>query len=489
MKRKSELKYLLVVLCIMSLGLFLVYLSRIDRDIAMILLTVDSIKDISGSFPSLFPDILYIPCYVGLFLLMHLYLRVKLPEADPFILPVVGVLSGVGLVMILRLSPDLAWSRNEAIQSILRHNPEASIKDNVLTLAQLGIKQFVSLVIGILAMIIAINVFNQRVFSWISSKKYFWVFLSAMLIIMTLLFGTEVNKRSLWLFGFQTVELVKLLVLFFISAYIYEKGKGIVIYQQAGYRAWLSYAGPFVAMWFFALIPLFVQRDLGPTFLIFIVFLLMFYFAGNRNIVTIAFIVLIGIIGYVSYKVGYPSVVHERFNAFFDPFGRSESMSRVLWSISSGGIFGSGIGYGQPYRIPVVQSDFNFAAIVEEMGFIGGISVVLCYVIFVHRCYRISQQTANIYKRSLVCGITVMIGLQAFTIICGNLGVIPMTGITLPFVSYGGSSMIINFLLIGIILATGFPLSVTTISSPAFTFNKYSLSDVFNLEIAAVFIN
>jgi cell division protein FtsW (lipid II flippase) len=452
MQRKKEIRYLIPILSVICMLFFLTYLSFIDKNITYLLITKDGTLDISDYFLNLFPNVIYGILFSALFLLVHLYLRIKLPEADPLILPAVALLSGIGAILLFRLSPELASSRNEAIQSILSNNPDAYVKNNVLTLAQLGMKHFIFVVIGTLVMIALINLSNKRTFSWFSSKKYFWVFLSAIFIATTLLFGKEINERRLWLFGFQTVELVKVMMLFFIAGYIYEKGKGIYTYRNTGFSLWLQYAGPFVAMWFFGLIPIFIQKDIGPTFLIFIIFLFMLYYAGTRNKVVILFLLLVVAVGCISYMIGVPSIVRERFDMLFDPFGQSESMSRALWALSSGGIFGTGIGYGQPYRIPIVQSDYNFAAICEEMGFLGGIAVVFCYVIFVHRCYRISQKTANIYKRVLVFGIAALIGLQAFTIICGNLGIIPMTGITLPFVSYGGSSMIVNFLLTGIVL-------------------------------------
>lgn len=158
------------------------------------------------------------------------------------------------------------------------------------------------------------------------------------------------------------------------------------------------------------------------------------------------------IAGYVSYRYGIPKIVAERVDKLFDPFGMSENLSRVLWSISSGGIWGSGIGYGEPFRIPVVQSDFNFAAICEELGLIGAVTVVLAYAVLVHRCFAIATAEDNLYRKTLVVGIGVLIGVQAFIIISGNLNAIPLTGITLPFVSYGGSSMIVNFFAAGILL-------------------------------------
>lgn len=453
MNLKFDTKYIIFVLMILSLGFSLVYLSHLERNIPSVLKTREGLLDISYYFLTPFPNLIYGPAIMAFFLVVHLYLRTRFPSADPFIIPAVAILSGIGLIMILRLSPDLAYFRNEAIQYFLGRYPDAVIRENVHTLAKLGMKHFIFVATGIFVMFISIIIFNQRVFSWLSSKKYLWVLASVLLIFVTLLFGTKINERRLWLFGFQTVELVKLLIVFFISGYFYEKARGLMMYRNNNFKAWVNYGGPFVFMCFFAVIPIFIQRDLGPTFLIFLVFLLMFYYAGNRNLITALFVVLIITGAYVSYETGFPSIVRQRFQMMLDPFGKSESIARSLWSISSGGILGSGIGFGEPYRIPEVQSDYTFSAICEEMGFIGGVAVIFAYVILLYRCFRISSKTDNSYKKILVICIATFMGMQAFIIICGNLGVIPMTGITLPLVSYGGSSMIINFLMIGIVIS------------------------------------
>ncbi len=452
MKRNTELSYLLPVLLVISLGFLLLSAGHADRSLTDSLITKDGPLDISAYSLAVFPNSLYPAFFVLSFILLHVYMRVRLPESDPFILPTVAFLAGIGLIMMLRLSPDLAITRNEVILSVIARNPDAQIRNNVSALLQLGQKQLFFSIAGILALIISINVFNDRVFARISSKKYFWVLLSVVLIIATLLFGTKINGKRLWLFGFQTVEMVKFLMVLFMASYIYEKGKGISIAGTTGLRSWPLYGGPFLVMCFFALTPLFIQGDLGPTIVIFAVFILLFHYAGNRDFITLLFVLIIFAVGYISYKSGFPHIVRERFDMLIDPFGRSESISRVLWSISSGGLWGSGIGYGQPYRIPEVQSDYNFAAICEEMGLMGAISILLAYAVFIWRCFKIASKTENIYKKTLVTAIATMIGVQSFIIISGNLNSIPMTGITLPFVSYGGSSMMMTFLMTGIVL-------------------------------------
>jgi cell division protein FtsW (lipid II flippase) len=451
MKRNQELKYLLWVLLFVSIGFLLLSEALLDRDI----LTAAAERGISSFTSPLFNCISnpYIPLsFVTVFLLFHVYLRVRLPEADPLLLPAVALLTGVGLIMMLRLAPELAIARSDALEAIQASRPGLAVKNNVQTLALLGIKQSFFVITGILAAIAAINLFNDRFVSRISSKKYIWVVLSVLLILATLCFGSEINGKRLWLFGMQPVEGVKLLMVLFMAGYMYEKGKGITTVGRMNCASWFTYGGPFIIMCLFALAPLLIQGDLGPTLLLFIVFILLFQYSGNRGAVTCVFVALLGIAGYVSYRLGYPPIVRDRFDIVLDPFGTSENMSRVLWSISSGGFWGTGIGYGQPFRIPEVQSDFNFAAICEEAGLAGGLAVVLAYALFIQRCLRIAFATTGAYKKTLVVGIATLFGVQSFIIIAGNLNCIPLTGITLPFVSYGGSSMIISFIAAGIVL-------------------------------------
>lgn len=451
MKRAIERKNLLVALLIVCLGLLLLSSSLAERAVNTNLVTHEGTLDISRYCFHLFPNGLYAALFVALFLIAHAFLRWRLPQADPFILPVVALLCGIGVIMAFRLAPDLAIVRNEAITTMLNRNHDAPVSRNVLILAKLGVKHIYLIAVGLLAMI-APSFVSQQGFSRLSSKKYLWVLLSALLICLTLLLGDKINGKRLWLFGFQTDELVKLLMVLFMAGYIHERGKGIAIFGRDNIRVWAQYAAPFMVMCFFGLIPMVLQGDFGPTFLLLVVFLLMFHYSGNRRLVTLLFILLIGIVGYVSYKTGYPSILHERFDMMLDPFGRSESLSRVLWAVSSGGMFGSGIGYGQPQRIAEVQSDFSFAAVCEEMGFVVAASIILAYAVLLIRCFRIAADTKNTYMKTLVIGIATMIGVQVFIIIAGNLGGIPLTGITLPLVSYGGSSLIINFLMIGIVL-------------------------------------
>ncbi len=451
MNRAIELKWLFRISFVLGLGFFILRTAFIHRGLPIILSTGKGPLDISDYFLSLLPCGLYGIAFILLFVFFHVYLRVKLPQTDPFILPSIMFLSGIGLLMMLRLSPDLAYYRNEAITSLLVRTPNAQLKDNVLALAQVGMKQLVFIGIGILAAIFTINLANPWVLNWCSSKKYFWIFLSVGLVAATLVFGTTVNGRRLWLFGFQTVEAVKLLVLLFMAAFFYEKGR-VLSLHGLGLRQWLVQVCPFFVMWLAALIPLFIQKDMGPTIVIFAVFFLMLWWAGGKSSVTFVFLAATIVACYVSYKCGFPPILKERMDILLDPFSRSESMSRALWSLTSGGSLGSGLGYGTPYTIPEVQSDYNFTAICEELGLCGAGAVLILYAVLVYRCFRVAYRSSNTYCKALAASIGSLIGIQAFLIMAGNLGLLPMTGITLPFISYGGSSMLMTFVLLGIIM-------------------------------------
>jgi cell division protein FtsW (lipid II flippase) len=390
--------------------------------------------------------------FAAVFLLANLFIHYRFPAVDPYILPVVAFLSGIGMIILLRLAPDLAALRSETIASALRNHPGIKITDNVALLSQLGLKQLTNMVGGVLLLLAGFTFSSRRALAWCASKKYLWAFSAIVLVVITMIYGKEINNRRLWLFGFQTVELVKLCVLFFIAGYLDEHGRGIELYRQGNLPSWIKYAGPYFVVFILILLVLFLQKDLGPAFLLFLVFLLMIHAAGNRKIVTLAFLCIVLLAGFVAYQTGFPSMVRTRFDAFMDPFGTSESMTRVLWSLSAGGIWGVGLGAGQAYRIPEVQSDFNFTAICEELGFGVGMAVIIIYLLFFYRCLTASRQIEHGFEKSLLIGIGTLTMTQALIIIAGNIGIIPLTGITLPFVSYGGSSLIMNFIMAGIAL-------------------------------------
>lgn len=389
------------------------------------------------------PDLPFFICLLALlgFPAVNFVLRRVLPQSDPFLLPLVALLTGTGLVFLYRLAPELSAIHN---------------KDTAL--AWLATRQSLWVFLGLGAMLIcALGLTDERM-HWVSRKKYLWVLLSILLIVFTGLFGKEVNERRLWLefgpFTLQTVEIVKVVLVFFMAGYFYDEGFTIATREILGVKvpSGLRYVGPYLLMWLLALLPIFLQKDLGPTILLSCLFLIMFY-VGSSTASSVLFgfgTLLLG--GYVTYQFGWPSMVRTRIDIWLDPFGRSEHMVRSLWAVSAGRLWGSGIGMGDSAHIPVVQSDFIFGAISEELGLVGGMSVLLVYLLILQRGYKIAVACAHPYKKLLATGLMTLFATQSLLIVAGVTGALPLTGITLPFVSYGGSSLLINFILVGILL-------------------------------------
>jgi cell division protein FtsW (lipid II flippase) len=450
MKRAIELRFLLLVFIVLGLGFFLLHQHIMKRSFPLVIATISGETEFASHVFAPYPNGVYFALFAALFLLVHFHLRSSVPEADPYILPAIAFISGIGSIMMLRLAPDLALLRNDALWSIVNGNPSVKVTDNVRTLVQLGTSHFINLTIGVLAFLVTITIFNRRFFAWMSDKRYVWIICSTILFLATWFFGTTINGKKLWFFGFQTIELIKLLVLFFIAAYLYNEGKGISAHGRGRFLKWCKYTVPYAAACILLAGPTLLQKDFGATILLFTVCFVMLHLAGNKFIITLLVISLIVLTGWVSYAMDSPHVLRERIDMFLDPFGRGEALATVLWSISTGGVFGNGIGFGIAHRIPEVQSDFNFAAVCEEMGLIGGLGLLLAYTVLLQRFFRASLLNDNLYKRMLVTGIALMIATQTFIIVAGNLNGIPLTGITLPFCSYGGSSLIITFIMAGI---------------------------------------
>jgi cell division protein FtsW (lipid II flippase) len=452
MKRAVELKYLFLVFMSLGLGFFLLHQHLMKKGYPLTAWSASGeIIDLSPYVFAPYPNGVFFALFAGLFLLAHFYLRSAVPKADPYILPTLAFISGIGFIMILRLAPDLAVLRGEALRQITTAHPTARVTDNVRLLAQLGTSHLVNLTAGMIALLITTRIFNKKVVAWMSGKRYLWVLCSTVLFACTWLFGATINGRKLWLFGFQTIEPVKLLVLFFMAGYLYNEGKGITFHGTKGkFLTWCRYTIPFAAVSILAFGPTIPQGDFGATVLLFAVCFIMLHLAGNKVYITALVASAIALTAWVCYSLNFPHMLKTRIDMFLDPFGRGEAITSVLWSISTGGLFGNGIGYGLAHRIPEVQSDFNFAAICEEMGLIGGLSLMAAYAVLLTRFFRASLANQNGYKRMLVMGIAIMMAIQSFIILAGNLNGIPLTGITLPFCSYGGSSIVVSFIMAGI---------------------------------------
>ncbi|MFA6412043.1 MAG: FtsW/RodA/SpoVE family cell cycle protein [Syntrophales bacterium] len=433
--RTIELQHLLKALLLMVFGIFLVQANQVGYG--------GPTHASNSSSVMVFANVFCAAGLVSVFILLHIALRVWAPTADPYLLPVMVILSGIGLIILLRLSPELAKT-----SSFTRAMHEK------LSFMPLGYWHFLHIRNAVIVSVFGLWIMSrQRFFPHLSSTSYRWVVLAMVWLLATMMFGEKVNGRRLWLGGFQTVEAVKILAIFFLAGYIYDRGIGIDIHRTNRWRLWFRYAWPLLAAWLVSILLLIVQGDIGPMALLFILFLSVFFIAGGRHLVTFSIMILTLAAVVAAYYTGYPStIVRHRVDILLDPIANSEVTVRTLWAIAEGGWLGTGIGYGNAFRIPVVQSDFNFVVICQEMGWIGGITVLAAYAILVQRCFSIAAKLDNAYKKTIVFGIGVIMATQAIVIIGVNLNFLPPTGITLPFISWGGSSMVVGFLMVCIVL-------------------------------------
>lgn len=369
---------------------------------------------------------------------LHLFLRNTLPFRDPWLLPLASILAGSGLVLLFQLGPDIARIRG------------------IASFEHLFRLQFRSLIFSVVALVASVGIFTLERIESLTRKRYVYVLLSVVLIAITAILGVEAHGRrlslNLGLMQFQTVELVKVLALLFMVGYFrYEKG-----FVEAG-KGWAGlprgrYLFPYLTLWGLTLLPIFLQKDLGPTALLFTLFLLVFYLGTGSGASVVSGLLIMALAGTVFYRLGVPSMVKTRVDIWLDPFTHSQNMAEALWALGGGGWFGSGLGSALSYHIPVVQSDFNFVALAEAWGVVGALCVIGWFGMLVQRTFRLSLKAVYPYQQMLLVGLAALWAIQTFIIAGGNLGLLPLTGITLPFISYGGSSLLVNFVILGVIL-------------------------------------
>lgn len=375
--------------------------------------------------------LLYPAALLGLFLVAHIFLRFLHPQSDPLLLPLSAFLSSLGLIMIYRLNHHLARL------------------------------QFTWIAIGIGCFLILILLLRD--FRKLESYKYTLALLGILLLLSTFFLGKEVNGARLWLFlgplRFQPSELAKILLAIFFAGYLADKRE---LLAGAGKRVGrleiphLKHLGPLLVMWALSLLLLIFQKDLGSSLLFFGIFIALLYVATSR----VSFV----IIGVILFLLGatfcYFAFAHvqQRVRIWADPLNprtisdESYQLAQSIFAISQGGISGPGLARGYPDFIPFVQTDFIYAAFCEELGLLGAVGLLLLYLLLSLRGMRIAMDTRGDFGCLLAVGLTTIIALQSFVIMGGVTRLIPLTGITLPFVSYGGSSIFSNFLLIGLLL-------------------------------------
>lgn len=341
------------------------------------------------------------------------------------VLPALAIaLSGLGLAVVARISPELAQRQQAWL--------------------------FVSLA---LAMACG-PAFTQ--FRRFAAYKYLWVIASLVLFGLLLAFGQEINGARLWIkvgpVQYEPIELIKLFIVLFLAAYLAEMSDVIANARPWSLQANLKYLGPLFLGWGASMAILVVQRDLGMATLLLATFATLLFVATRRfDIVALGAAIFAAGAYWASRRFAY---VHERIavwrNPFANPLGAGYQSSQAYYALAAGGIFGTGYRLGHPNFIPDVSTDYVYAALSEEFGWIGAVIVLAIFIGLVRRILAVGLEQPDLYTKLLAVGLGATLGFQVFIIVGGVIGLFPLTGITLPFVSYGGSSLVANYLLVAL---------------------------------------
>lgn len=340
------------------------------------------------------------------------------------VLPALAILlSALGLALVARLEPSLARKQQEWL------------------MVSIGLA-------------IALGPFFTR-FRRMAAYKYVWVVASLALFVLLLLFGQTVNGARLWIrFGsvhYEPVELIKLFIVFFLAAYLAETADVIATARRV-WTANARYLGPLFLGWGASMAILVLQHDLGMATLLLLTFATILYVATRRVDIVLAGFVVFGLVAL--WAVHHFPYVGTRIavwlHPFADPYGRGYQSSQGYFSLAAGGLFGTGYRLGHPQFVPDAPTDYVFAAIAEEFGWLGAVAVLLLFFAIVRRILVIGMQQPDLYAKLLAVGLAATLGLQVLIIVGGVIGLFPLTGITLPFISYGGSSLLANFLLVSL---------------------------------------
>jgi peptidoglycan glycosyltransferase len=375
--------------------------------------------------------IAFVAVILGLLLIAHIAVRLLASGADPTLLPLAALLHGLGFVMITRLDDELAGL--QATWSII------------------AIGVFVATLLVV-----------QRANDLARYKWLLFLAGAAMLLLpMVPGLGSNINGARIWVsvgaINFQPGEFAKIALAIFFAAYLAERRELIAAstWNVGPFRLpEPRYIAPILLAWGFAVIVMVGERDLGSSLLFFTLFVVMLWVATERLGYLLFGAVLFGLAAYLSWtQFGH---VQTRVDIWIDPWSRSldrgYQIVQSLYGLSDGGLTGTGLGQGSPNQVPEAQNDFIFASIGEEMGLAGASTVLMSYLLIVGAGLRTALRTDRTFEKLLAVGLTTIIGVQAFIIVGGVIKVLPLTGITLPFVSYGGSSLIANYILLALLL-------------------------------------
>lgn len=363
---------------------------------------------------------------LGLFAVAHLGTRRFAPDADPVVLPVALLLNGLGYVFVARLNADLA-----GLQA---------------TWTAFGVAAFV------VTLVVARRVADLERYRYLMAL----IGIGLLLLPLAPVVGRNINGARIWVrFGpmsFQPGEFAKIALAIFFASYLVERRELLAdVRANAGQ---LRYLGPLLLAWGFSLVVMIAERDLGSSLLFFALFVVMVWVATGRAL-------YLGVGGFMFgagalFSVSAFGHVKQRVVVWLDPWSRAANegfqLVQAQFALAAGGFAGAGLGLGSPQKMPAAETDLIFAVIGEELGLLGTAAIVIAFVLLVGAGLRIALRASRPFEQLLAAGLTTAIGVQAFIIIGGVTRLVPLTGVTLPFVSYGGSSLLGSYVLLALLI-------------------------------------
>ncbi len=375
--------------------------------------------------------IFFVAILLGLLLCAHIVVRLVARGADGTLLPLAALLHGVGFVMITRLDDELA-----GLQA---------------TWSLIAVGAFVATLLVV-----------QRA---TDLARYRWLFFfgGAFLLMLPLVpgIGSNINGARIWVslgpINFQPGEFAKIALAIFFAAYLADRRELIAASTWRIGPLHLPeprYIAPIIMAWGFSVVVMVFQKDLGSSLLFFTLFVVMMWVATERLSYLLIGTVLFAGAAYFSWtQFSHVQVrVDNWLDPWADPLDKGYQIIQSLYGLADGGLTGTGLGRGNPGQVPEAQNDFIFSAIGEEWGLIGASAVLMAFILLVGAGLRIALRTDRTFEKLLAVGLTTIVGIQGFIIIAGVIKVVPLTGITLPFVSYGGSSLVANYVLLALLI-------------------------------------
>ncbi len=424
--RTRELFALIPASLLVTAGFLAVFLSR------------DSLKGVGGQNELTYASLTYGGIFLGLCFAAHLVIRVRLTDADPYLFPLVAVLACFGLVMIYRIDADLA--RQQAQWFVI------------------GLGLFAATILGL------------PDYRMLERYRYLIALGGIVLLVLPRAFaptnGAYLSVR-LGSLSVQPAEFAKIAIVIFLASYLRDTRQVLVL----GARRFLfvtlpplKHFGPVLVIWGAAMVLLFFIQDIGSSVMFYGGFLAILYVATSRLSFPVIGLGLFAAGAYVLYQLR--PTIENRVLAWQDPFdkvlyekvGGSYQLAQSLFAQADGGVLGQGFGQsvldlqGGSTLLPAPQTDFIYAVIVNELGLAGGLALLLVYLLVVQRGFKIAMLARDSFSKLLAAGLTSVFALQVFVIVGGVTKLIPLTGVTLPFVSYGGSSVMANFILLALLL-------------------------------------